>query len=331
MSLTRQHQILQAIIEDYVSLREPVGSKALVERHQLGVSSATVRNEMMSLEEQGLIQAPHSSAGRIPTAKGYRFFVDEIAKPRPLKPAEKNAIHRFLDSSDSLDQVYEQTVRLLSQLTHQVAVLQLPVATGDSVQHVEIIETSELTAAVILIDNSGQVHQKIMGLKQPLASAEDAQQKIHALVKGKSFFEAHQAIATHNELLSNISLRSILAGIDDLLLAQQNSRLLISGTSYLANATHDFSQSIAPILEALEEQVTMLQLLNAMVAEEEVTVRIGAETQSQPLSEASIVASAYGPEITRNLGVIGPTRMDYSSTMATVRGVAQYLSRILGT
>lgn len=331
MSLTRQHQILQAIIEDYVSLREPVGSKALVERHQLGVSSATVRNEMMALEEQGLIQAPHSSAGRIPTAKGYRFFVDEIAKPRPLKPAEKNAIHRFLDSSDSLDQVYEQTVRLLSQLTHQVAVLQLPVATGDSVQHVEIIETSELTVAVILIDNSGQVHQKIMGLKQPLASAENTQQKIHSLVKGKSFFEAHQAITAHNELLSNISLRSILAGIDDLLLAQQNSRLLISGTSYLANATHDFSQSIAPILEALEEQVTMLQLLNAMVAEEEVTVRIGAETQSQPLSEASIVASAYGTEITRNLGVIGPTRMDYSSTMATVRGVAQYLSRILGT
>lgn len=331
MSLTRQHQILQAIIEDYVSLREPVGSKALVERHQLGVSSATVRNEMMALEEQGLIQAPHSSAGRIPTAKGYRFFVDEIAKPRPLKPTEKNAIHRFLDSSDSLDQVYEQTVRLLSQLTHQVAVLQLPVATGDSVQHVEIIETSELTVAVILIDNSGQVHQKIMGLKQPLASAENTQQKIHSLVKGKSFFEAHQAIAAHNELLSNISLRSILAGIDDLLLAQQNSRLLISGTSYLANATHDFSQSIAPILEALEEQVTMLQLLNAMVAEEEVTVRIGAETQSQPLSEASIVASAYGTEITRNLGVIGPTRMDYSSTMATVRGVAQYLSRILGT
>lgn len=331
MSLTRQHQILQAIIEDYVSLREPVGSKALVERHQLGVSSATVRNEMMALEEQGLIQAPHSSAGRIPTAKGYRFFVDEIAKPRPLKPDEKNAIHHFLDSSDSLDQVYEQTVRLLSQLTHQVAVLQLPVATGDSVQHVEIIETSELTAAVILIDNSGQVHQKIMGLKQPLASAEDTQQKIHSLVKGKSFFEAHQAITAHNELLSNISLRSILAGIDDLLLAQQNSRLLISGTSYLANATHDFSQSIAPILEALEEQVTMLQLLNAMVAEEEVTVRIGAETQSQPLSEASIVASAYGTEITKNLGVIGPTRMDYSSTMATVRGVAQYLSRILGT
>lgn len=331
MSLRRQHQILQAIIEDYVSLREPVGSKALVERHQLGVSSATVRNEMMALEEQGLIQAPHSSAGRIPTAKGYRFFVDEIAKPRSLKPAEKNAIHRFLDSSDSLDQVYEQTVRLLSQLTHQVAVLQLPVATGDSVQHVEIIETSELTVAVILIDNSGQVHQKIMGLKQPLASAEDTQQKIHSLVKGKSFFEAHQAIAAHNELLSNMSLRSILAGIDDLLLAQQSSRLLISGTSYLANATHDFSQSIAPILEALEEQVTMLQLLNAMVAEEEVTVRIGAETQSQPLSEASIVASAYGSEITRNLGVIGPTRMDYSSTMATVRGVAQYLSRILGT
>ena len=107
--------------------------------------------------------------------------------------------------------------------------------------------------------------------------------------------------------------------------------MLISGTSYLAESTEDFSRSIAPILEALEEQVTMLQLLNAMTENDHVTVRIGSENQAQKLSEASIVASPYGASSSRNLAVLGPTRMDYSSSMATVHGVANYLSKILGT
>ena len=124
--MPRRLQVLQAIVEDYVSSREPVGSKALVERHQLGVSSATVRNDMAALEEEGLIVAPHTSAGRIPTDKGYRLFVDSLSEVKPLSSAERRAVQALLDNADDVDEMMARTVRLLSQLTHQVAVLQYP-------------------------------------------------------------------------------------------------------------------------------------------------------------------------------------------------------------
>ena len=117
MSEPRRLEVLRAIVEDYVHSREPVGSKALVERHQLGVSSATIRNDMAALEEEGLIVAPHTSAGRIPTDKGYRLFVDRISDVKPLSAAERRAIQSLLEGAEDLDDVMERTVRLLSQLT----------------------------------------------------------------------------------------------------------------------------------------------------------------------------------------------------------------------
>src|SRR6186713_1446021 len=120
----RKLAVLRAIVQDYVATQEPVGSKSLVERHQLGVSPATVRNDMAVLEEEGYIRQPHTSAGRIPTDKGYRLFVDKLSRVKPMSPAEKRAIQRFLDGSVDLDDVVHRSVRLLAQLTRQVAVVQ---------------------------------------------------------------------------------------------------------------------------------------------------------------------------------------------------------------
>ena len=122
----RRLAVLRAIVEDYVATQEPVGSKALVERHHLGVSPATIRNDMAALEEDGLIAQPHTSAGRVPTDKGYRLFVDRLSQVKPLTPAERRAIQAFLDGAVDLDDVVRRTVRLLAQLTRQVAVVQYP-------------------------------------------------------------------------------------------------------------------------------------------------------------------------------------------------------------
>src|SRR5436190_10422466 len=119
----RRLQVLRAIVQDYVGTEEPVGSKALTERHNLGVSPATVRNDMAALEDEGYIAQPHTSAGRIPTDKGYRLFVDRIGTVKPLTPAEKRAIQSFLEGAVDLDDVLHRTVRLLAQLTRQVAVV----------------------------------------------------------------------------------------------------------------------------------------------------------------------------------------------------------------
>ena len=136
MNDDRRARVLRAIVEDYVSTNEPVGSKALVDRHRLGVSSATIRNDMAALEQEGLIAQPHTSAGRIPTDKGYRAFVDRIDEIKPLSAAEKRAVARVLEHPVDVDDVLDRTVRLLSQLTHQVAMVQYPRLSRARVRHI---------------------------------------------------------------------------------------------------------------------------------------------------------------------------------------------------
>src|SRR5262249_20754525 len=147
----RKLSVLRAIVEDYVATEEPVGSKALAERHNLGVSPATIRNEMASLEEDGLIAQPHTSAGRVPTDKGYRLCVDRLSGVKPLTTAEQRAIHTFLDGSVDLDDVVDRTVRLLAQLTRQVAVVQYPSLRRSTVRHVELLALTPTRVMLVLI------------------------------------------------------------------------------------------------------------------------------------------------------------------------------------
>ena len=158
----RKLAVLRAIVEDYVSTNEPVGSKALVDRHNLGVSSATIRNDMAVLEEQGYIAQPHTSAGRIPTDKGYRLFVDRLSTIKPLSVAERRAIETFLSGAYDLDDVVGRTVRLLAQLTRQVAVVQYPSLTRSSVRHVELVPVAEGRLLLVLITNTGRVEQRVI-------------------------------------------------------------------------------------------------------------------------------------------------------------------------
>ena len=147
----RKLAVLRAIVEDYVSTQEPVGSKALVERHRLGVSPATVRNDMAALEEEGFITQPHTSAGRIPTDKGYRLFVDRLSQVKPLSAAEKRAIATFLEGAVDLDDVVQRSVRLLAQLTQQVAIVQYPTLSRSTVRHVEVVPLTPPAVLVVLI------------------------------------------------------------------------------------------------------------------------------------------------------------------------------------
>ncbi len=150
----RRLAVLRAIVEDYVATEEPVGSKALVERHGLGVSPATVRNDMAVLEEEGLIHQPHTSAGRIPTDKGYRLFVDRLTTVRPMSAAEKRAIATFLEGAIDVDDVVRRSVRMLAQLTNQVAVVQYPTLSASTVRHVEVVALAPRRLLVVLILSS---------------------------------------------------------------------------------------------------------------------------------------------------------------------------------
>jgi heat-inducible transcriptional repressor len=154
--------VLRVIVQDYVASREPVGSKSIVDRHAFGVSAATIRNDMALLEEEELIVAPHTSSGRIPTDKGYRVFVNQLADLRPLTSAQRQAIETFLGSAADLDDVLVRTVRMLSQLTHQVALVQYPSRTHARVRHVELVPLSTTRLMTVLITDTGRVEQRIL-------------------------------------------------------------------------------------------------------------------------------------------------------------------------
>src|SRR5216683_6002585 len=160
----RKLAVLRAIVEDYVSTTEPVGSKSLVDRHNLDVSPATIRNDMAVLEEQGYIVQPHTSAGRVPTDKGYRLFVDRLSGIKPLSAAERRAIETFLAGAYDLDDVVTRTVRLLAQLTRQVAVVQYPSLTHSVIRHIELVPIAPRRLLLVLITDTGRVEQRTVDL-----------------------------------------------------------------------------------------------------------------------------------------------------------------------
>ncbi|WP_421084117.1 heat-inducible transcriptional repressor HrcA [Rothia nasimurium] len=328
MNHPRRLQVLQAIVEEYVHTREPVGSKTLIERHQLGVSSATVRNDMAALEEQGLIRAPHASAGRVPTDQGYRLFVNQIADLQPLSAAEKRAIHTLLESAESVDDMMKASVRLLSSLTQQVAVVQYPTGPEAIVRHIELVSLASNTLLVILITSTGQVYQRtITALHTP--------EELPAVRQGLMDLYAQEPLNLLAEAQAPEAARPLVHEVFKALnlVASQgcSAQVLVAGTAYLAQATVDFQGSIAPILDALEEQVVLLKLLTNLEHDEHgLAVSIGAENRDESLAETAVVAHSYGPGGTANLGVVGPTRMDYISTLSKVNAVARYLSTILG-
>jgi len=341
MSEERRLAVLRAIVRDYVQTSEPVGSKALVERHHLGVSAATVRNDMAVLEEEGLIHAPHTSAGRVPTDAGYRVFVDRLSSVKPLSAAERSAISRFLEGAVDLDDVVDRTVRLLSTLTHQVAVMQYPSLTRSTVRHIELVPMGRERLMVVLIVGSGRVEQRVVDvgrdLGEPTGEGLLAQLKaaINAETSSRPFTEAAgrlQCLPERYDPRDRDVVRSVVRALDDALVEEREERVVLAGTANLARFGTDFPLTIGPVLEALEEHVVLLKLLGTLGQDRDVVaVRIGHENPHEGLASTSVVSAGYGTgvEVLAGLGVLGPTRMDYPTTMASVRAVARYVSQIL--
>ncbi|MBA4101893.1 MAG: heat-inducible transcriptional repressor HrcA, partial [Arthrobacter sp.] len=292
MSEPRKLEVLRAIVEDYVHSREPVGSKALVERHHLGVSSATIRNDMAALEEEGLITAPHTSAGRIPTDKGYRLFVDQISAVKPLSPAERRAIQSLLEGSDDLDDVLDRTVRLLSQLTNQVAVVQYPHLSRALVRHIEFVLLAPRKVLVVLIANSGKVEQRVIDVGQDLG--DDALAGLRARFLGSlagtplsQLSQSLPAVVATAAPGQRQAAQALAIGLEALAQSSREERMVMAGTANLARSNVDFPLSIGPVLEALEEQVVMLRLLSEMAQDHRgVAVSIGRENPYDGLAEA---------------------------------------------
>ena len=338
----RRFEVLRAIVSDFVATKEPIGSKSLVERYNLGVSSATVRNDMAVLEAEGYIAQPHTSSGRVPTEKGYREFVDRLDDVKPLSSAERRAIQTFLESGVDLDDVLRRAVRLLAQLTRQVAVVQYPTLSTSTVRHLEVIALTPARLLMVVITDSGRVDQRIVELGDVIDDHELSQlrEMLGQALEGKKLSAASIAVADLAGELGNPGKQTSLSDavgrsatvLLESLVDHSEERLLLGGTANLTRNTADFGGSLRSVLEALEEQVVVLRLLAAQQEAGKVTVRIGHETEAEQMVGTSVVTTAYGTPDTvyGGMGVLGPTRMDYPGTIASVAAVALYIGEVLG-
>lgn len=332
----RRFEVLRAIVADYVSNQEPVGSKALVERHNLGVSSATVRNDMAALEDEGYIAQPHTSAGRVPTDKGYRLFVDRLSEIKPLSTAEKRAIRSFLDGALDLDDVMRRSVRLLAQLTRQVAVIQVPTLSRAAVRHLEVLPITPSRLMLVLITDTGRVDQRIVELGDVISEEDTAHLRgmLNQAMSGQRLADASVRVAElPDEVRQDLRdpMLRVATVLIETLVEHPEERLVLGGTANLTRNVADFPGSLRQVLEALEEQVIVLKLLAASRDPGRVLVRIGEENEAAEMRSTSVVSIGYGSRDNPlgGLGVVGPTRMDYPGTMAAVRAVANYVGEIL--
>ena len=330
----RRLEILRAIVDEYVATQEPVGSKSIAARSGLGISPATIRNEMAVLEEEGLITHPHTSAGRIPTDLGYRVFVDKLATVKPLSSAERRAIETFLEGALDLDDVVLRTVRLLADVTKQVAVVQYPSMVKSRVRHVELVALTPARLMMILITDAGRVEQRVLELATDASDLflSTLRNQINNAVMGQRLPDVADRISGILESYSTVDRKNVavvISALIEMAMERPEEKVVLAGTANLARFSEDFTTHMHPVLEALEEQVVLLRLLGD--AGENVQVRIGTEQAERNLRSTSLVTVGYGATDSPlgALGVLGPTRMDYAGSIAAVSAVARYVGRYL--
>ncbi|MDP9068306.1 MAG: heat-inducible transcriptional repressor HrcA [Actinomycetota bacterium] len=336
----RRASVLKAIVTHYVTSGEPVGSKTLVERYQLGVSPATVRNEMGALEEAGYIFQPHTSAGRIPTDAGYRYFVDSGLQPLRLPATEARKIQRFFgEPRYELEDALRQTAALLSGITDHAAVVFAPALERSVVRHVELVPLAGSRAMVVLVTNTGRVENHIVLVPESVdeVQLDRAAEMLNRLIVDEPLDSAPEKIASAHENFP-LELRDVAhqvsRALQEDLKHHEAERMFLDGTS---NIVHEGKfadlETVRQVIGALEHRRLLLEVLADALSPDQVSVRIGRENTLEEMQACTVVTARYGTDDQPlgSLGVVGPTRMDYRRTISAVHEVASNLGRMLSS
>jgi heat-inducible transcriptional repressor len=330
----RKAAILRAVVEEYVETAQPVGSQAIAHSSGLGVSSATVRNEMTVLEREGYLTQPHTSAGRVPTDLGYRFFVDHFTEHGPLPAGQGRAVSDFFASAhQALEDLLHETSQLVSRVTHHAAMVMGPPSDAATVRSVQLVPLQPRVVLLVVVLSNGSVERQALQLE---ADADD--ERLSASTK---VLEAQLRDQRWNALPDVTPIGD--AGVDTLVAAARDALaalttddalapLYVGGVSRLAAEREAFatSESAARLLEMLEHQVIVVSLVRELL-DVGTTVSIGSENRLDELRDCSIVVAPYQIDgrAAGVVGILGPTRMDYQHALAAVSAVSQQLGRHL--
>jgi heat-inducible transcriptional repressor len=332
----RARRVLAAIVRDYIHSGEPIGSHAIARRPDVDVSSATVRAVMADLEHAGLLEKPHTSAGRIPTSHGFRYYVDTLLRVRAPLPEERQQIERQTHEATQPDALMTAASRVLHSLTRHAGVVVAPRPQSERLQRIEFLQLREGRVLAVLVARSGAVRNRLLSMRQSLSPAQldHAANYLNSLIADSTLAEAQARLRAEMERdrrqLGELQARALALGAEAVQV--ESPAVHIDGQASLLEdkaLAHDL-EKIRALFRALEEKEQLLAVLERTLAAEELRIFIGAESGfAQP--DVAVVAAPYRVhgEVVGALGVIGPTRMDYPTAMGAVRAVARYVGQIL--
>ena len=325
----RRQIVLRALIEEYIARALPVGSRTLVERYNLGISSATVRNELSLLEEMGYLAQPHTSAGRIPTDFGYRAFVDELLSESDPDNGEDALARELRESASDLDDLMDRTSQALARFTDCMTLLVPPRILSVDIRLVNLVLLTPQRLLTVIVTEDGQVFNRQMDLPRDYSQDEigKTQEALNNILVGTSLSSTSGELPLGASGVHDDLFRMVMAEILACLKDQNAIKAHPLGISHLLGKP-EFSDSscLMPVLEELEGDTMLLRVFNDAAASEEPVVRIGHENDSEALSSVSLIANRFG-EAEHNglILIVGPTRMDYSQVLKAVRAARNVL------
>lgn len=325
----RRQIVLRALIEEYIARALPVGSRTLVERYNLGISSATVRNELSLLEEMGYLAQPHTSAGRIPTDFGYRAFVDELLSKSDPDNGEDALARELRESASDLDDLMDRTSQALARFTDCMTLLVPPRILSVDIRLINLVLLTPQRLLTVIVTEDGQVFDRQMDLPRDYSQDEigKTQEALNNILVGTSLSSTSGELPLGASGVHDDLFRMVMAEILACLKDQNAIKAHPLGISHLLGKP-EFSDSscLMPVLEELEGDTMLLRVFNDAAASEEPVVRIGHENDSEALSSVSLIANRFGEaEHSGLILIVGPTRMDYSQVLKAVRAARNVL------
>ncbi len=339
----REREILRALVQDHIRTGEPVASQPLLARHDLDCSPATIRSVMADLEALGFLEKPHASAGRVPTARGYRLYVETLLRVRPPPAADRERIEKLAHDAPDVTTLLEGTADLLHSLSHHAGVVTTPAPSADPVRQVEFVRLRENRVLAVFVSGAGIVTNKLVQLEFPMEVAELEQAANYLNEKLRTAADAAGTLAALRERILE-DMRAVHSDLQSLLAkalvlaeqsfagAQPEERVFVEGESSFLDAP-EFSevQKARTLLRTFAEKDRILRVLDRVLRAQEVQIFIGAESEFAGLADVSVVAAPYvrGASVLGTLAVVGPTRMDYARVIPLVETTAREISRAL--
>jgi heat-inducible transcriptional repressor len=332
----RQKMLLMMVVRDYIDTAQPVGSRRLVERYHLGISSATVRNELAALTEMGYLRQPHTSAGRVPTEEGYRYFVSELMNQAELPPSVQHTIrHQFFQARQEIGQWMHLAASILAHQSQAVSLVTAPHPQKARFKHLELISTQGRQVLMVLVLVGGEVSQQLLTLAEPVTQEQLSQTatRMNRIYEGMSVDEIAAAPAPQDALTGDV----LPLVLQDMRNADERvaGEIYIDGISnVLADPEFTDSENARRALRLFEEESLLQDLLSRTILDSHVgalQVLIGGDEMWEELPQCSLVLARYGVpgETTGTLGVLGPMRMPYAKAIPTVRFMSDLLSNLI--